>query len=514
MDKIGETLNDRGSYRPSTATELGVAAVMLVLLLFVAITRSGPVPGTVSLTVTMPKFSPPVVEVGSSATTTLGAEIGNDYSPPVPTPDEGALSKIYKWSLTVLHSPTAAGSFTDAGPPGPKLNYNYSPNPLPSSGSIPLTFTPLIAGYWHVSASCTVTVKDTKNSNLVWQGSGSAGPVDLTSYELDITYTGPVVGAAPDSGTVVTNKTQNVHAGWPIVVAASFAPTDVNVTYSWAVAGSTGSPATAIKGFAVTPDAAMFYDSRKTGFQGQPTATTTDSVVPLSGSNLSQQAPPTFFFTDSAPHTVSCKVPFAGLNPTATTTFQVGKPSVGLTTTTAATGANLYQVNGDILFGLMGASGEFGITFNAPTIPQGYAGSLEWIQTYDMDRSEQYYNGEYVTYTGTGLDSSFPYEAVLPSGSPVDSPSSGYTPSQFYTVELGTVNDQATMWMMYQPKAGGSILVPLDKVDWDWGGHYGSTPSGEPFISGVYNSLDPAGSATNDYPQWTQFAGDNVTTTN
>jgi len=48
-----------------------------------------------------------------------------------------------------------------------------------------LTFTPFIAGYRQVSASCGVTVTDTK-TNQYWSGSGNAGPEDLTSVEITV----------------------------------------------------------------------------------------------------------------------------------------------------------------------------------------------------------------------------------------------------------------------------------------------------------------------------------------
>ena len=46
-----------------------------------------------------------------------------------------------------------------------------------------LTFTPLIAGYRQVSASCGVTVADTK-TNQYWTGSANAGPRYLTDCTL------------------------------------------------------------------------------------------------------------------------------------------------------------------------------------------------------------------------------------------------------------------------------------------------------------------------------------------
>ena len=92
---------------------------MLVAFFFVA--RFNATVGTVSLNVHVGPFSPSMVKVGSPATTTLSATIGSNYNPPVPSPDEGSLSDTYKWTLTLLFSPTASGTYSSAGAPGPRV---------------------------------------------------------------------------------------------------------------------------------------------------------------------------------------------------------------------------------------------------------------------------------------------------------------------------------------------------------------------------------------------------------
>ncbi|NNM85250.1 MAG: hypothetical protein HKL96_05775 [Phycisphaerales bacterium] len=332
---------------------------------------------------------------------------------------------------------------------------------------------------------------------------------------FDITYTVSVAGQngggnTTDSGTVVTNKTTNAHAGWPISVGAILRPGDTGwtISFAWTVSGSLGSPPTAIKNYSVTPPTIPFYNAQAAGegFTGTQASGTTGKVIILAAADLLQQQPPKFFFVDNSNHTVSCVASFGNQSAKAQTNFIVNKPSVPLTTETYQGGTALYEFNGEIYFGLMGPNNTAGIEFNAPSIPSGYSGSLKWIQIYSAHRTEQYYNGNYYTDFGAGLDTTFPYEAVFSNGSPYDAPDSSWSSTAFYTVELATVRDSATMWMMYQPGYAGSLMVPLDNVAWDWGGACGSEPAGKPFTSGDYNSVDPVGVATNDYPEWTDFA--------
>jgi hypothetical protein len=189
----------------------------------------------------MGPFSPNPVKINSSATSSLSA----NYTPPSGV-SEGDLSAQYDWSVQVEYKGLEADSF--GAPPANSYTDTISPTQPSTSSSATLTFTPLIAGYWQVSASCGVTVTDTK-TNQYWSGSANAGPEDLTSYTLDITYTGPVVGGS-DSGTVVTNKTIDVHAGWPIQLGvAHVAPADLSKTYTWSIDGAGDNGAAAIGGY-------------------------------------------------------------------------------------------------------------------------------------------------------------------------------------------------------------------------------------------------------------------------
>ena len=76
--------------------------------------------------------------------------------------------------------------------------------------SATLTFTPLIAGYWQVSASCSVTVTDTKTSQY-WTGSANAGPEDLTSATVSFSPNPIETGASKSApGSIFAKVTATV----------------------------------------------------------------------------------------------------------------------------------------------------------------------------------------------------------------------------------------------------------------------------------------------------------------
>ncbi len=63
-------------------------------------------------------------------------------------------------------------------------SYDWSVSSVQFKGAQADTFgSPLIAGYWQVSTSCSVTVTDT-TTNQYWSGSAGAGPEDLISATL------------------------------------------------------------------------------------------------------------------------------------------------------------------------------------------------------------------------------------------------------------------------------------------------------------------------------------------
>ena len=207
------------------------AAIVLLLLARVAmaLTYAGPV----TVTANMAPFAPNPVEVGNAATSSLSA----NYTPPSGVP-EGNLSPQYDWSVAnVQYKALQADSFGSA--PSGSYTDSISPTQPSTSSSATLTFTPLIAGYWAVSVSCSVTVTDTKTSQY-WTGSANAGPENLTSVAVDlvVAVSGSQLSETQEENPGVTLSVEPQYQQYypgqqtPVFTATS-SPADCTVTLNW-----------------------------------------------------------------------------------------------------------------------------------------------------------------------------------------------------------------------------------------------------------------------------------------
>ena len=353
--------------------------------------------------------------------------------------------------------------------------------------------------------SCEVAVSDSRNPSPGWIGTGnagptgSAGPPNLTSYTLDITYTGPVVGGGSDNGTVVTCKTENVHAGWPIQLGVKLEPSDMADAFTWAIEGAGGNGAAAIAGWNPTK-----------GF------TWVSPLNPASPSGIYSFGYPCYYVA-AGDHNASVTPQGVGVPP-AWTTFSVAKPSSEtLTTTTSVVcgGTDRDKGGGAMDFGdaflVNNDPGspypqpyQDGIDFRAkPGQIAGFSGKFDWAQGYSLSQIYLDSKGNPLgSAYGEGLDTSFPYPSLgtsqtndNPAAAPSDVPASDGDAFKI------TVADHATMWLLYKPSISGSIWVPVDSVNGNWGGtdqflgsHWG--------ISSTSSSQNPTGTATNKYPEW------------
>lgn len=402
------------------------------------------------------------------------------------------------WSITVLYSPAAKGPFTGAGAPGP-TNYVYTPKPLPSAASIPLTFTPYRAGYWEVSVSCEVAVSDSRNPSLGWIGfgsagpTGSAGPPNLTSYTLDITYTGPVAGGPADSGTVVTNQSPPipVHAGWPIQLGAKLVPADLSKTFTWSINGAGGNGAAAIGGY-------------------NPTSgpTSVSALDPGSSTGVTFPGANEYYYYTTAGSEKASVTPAGSGIPPATTTFSVTKPTAKVLTVTP--GVYVWPTSGGFGFGQWMFNPPFGllpgISFFATTGQNtGFSSSFNWLQVYAPDQSYWSANGSLLdTVGGAGLDTLNRNGGVFYGVSPPsDSPNTD--PGAVANGPVGKIEvaDHATMWLIYKPSVSGAIWIPIDSVSWNWGGtDLFNSGAGTWGIANSSSAQNPSGAATNIYPEW------------
>ena len=345
---------------------------------------------------------------------------------------------------------------------------------------------------------------DTK-TNQQWTGSANARPENLTSYPLDITYTGPMVGGTSDSGTIVTNKKTDVHAGWPIEVGVSFAPSDLADEFDWTIAGAGGNGSAAIGGYSHTSESATVYAlGQQYGY----------SVL--------------YYYTASGSHNVSVTTKNGYAVPSVTTTFIVAAPTMTLTAKyqypaqLAPVGSGpeqwIYlQATQSLTLPGFTSPSQAGIVFYHPFVhDKQFHGGSYFVQVYTWDHEYSGISGKQNwTTAGAGLDTSDPY----PGGNMLNQPIAGdYEEEdgpQITTDAINQVNyspvsvqDSPTMWVMYTPRAGGSIDVPLATCMWPWGGTATWNPATGTW---AFSNQHPAAagnastSPTHTYPTWSQL---------
>ncbi len=515
MNSIEGKANGKRSHGRSVTMELSIAALAAVLLAFLAATQFETGTGTVSLIAYMVPFSPNPVMVNDSASSTLTAEIGSDYNPPVPSGDEneGALTYMYDWSVSqIQYKALAADQF--GSPPSNSYTDSISPSQPSTGSSAGLEFTPKIAGYWSVSTSCTVTVTDTKN-NEKWSGSANCGPDNLTSYTLDITYTGPVVGQTnPDSGTVVTNGQINVHAGWPIQLGAVLAPSDLAGQFTWSIDGAGDNGSAAINGFIIATDissAEVF-----TLVPANDTTSTFPQQYPLALN------PVLFHYYYTKAGTFTASVQLQGASNPAKTKFDVAAPDgtkIGFSATYESPTIQTNLKGGAAEISLGPGPVGTGILFqHLPVHSKTFLGRSAFMQVYTENDLWVGLNGvQNFSASGSGVDyptgTAFPYPTLgtLQNGDEyTDDAPSRYTDLFSDQVNYSplSVDDSPEMWLMFMPAATGSIYIPLDSAPWSWGGTENYNLAAKAWtLAGQMPAAAgpvPKSGATDEYPTWTQ----------
>ena len=499
----------RGAW-PYAALALAVVVLGLTARLAWALNYAG----YVTVIATMGQLNPNPIRAGDTATASLSAT----YEPPANLPAEATPSAQYSWSVSVAYKALYADSY--GAPPPNSYTLSISPSQPSPSGGAELSFTPLIAGYWQLTGSCGVKVTD-QTANEYWTGSANTGPADLISYTFDITYTGSVAAASgdtTDSGTVVTGKTTDVHAGWPIQLGAELAPSDLASKFTWTISGAGGNGSAAINGYSLgSGDASAVVDALVPSADTEPIFP--DPGVPYAPMLFN------YYYTESGNYSAS--VSPQGVNiPAATASFSVVKPSGTLSTATSAVcgGVDSALGTGAIDFGdafLTKADpgspypqpAQDGIEFEENNVQcSGFGGSFNWVQVYTG--AQEFYNAVGTllgTVDGGGLDTTFPYGDDPQLGDPPfrtdDSPSTCPAVAQNGVCTKVVASGDPEMWFIYLPSAPGSIWVPVNSVSWSWGGT--DTQNAKTMAWGISNtssSNDPAGTATNTYPVWGSYA--------
>jgi hypothetical protein len=216
--------------------------------------------GPVTVTANMSPFSPNPVKVNSTATSSLSAS----YNPPSGV-SEGDLTPQYDWSISVQYKALQADTF--GSPPANSYTDTITPTQPAASSSATLSFTPLIAGYWQVSASCGVTVTDTK-TNQYWTGSANAGPEDLTSVQVTF---------SPKNGSTAFTNTE-------YYVNVTYAPTDLTATLNIS-GGATFAAGAMSEAMTSASEDVYFYGPNVYSSGGPGSGQITVTVSPPSGGN-------------------------------------------------------------------------------------------------------------------------------------------------------------------------------------------------------------------------------------
>ena len=265
-------------------------------------------------------------------------------------------------------------------------------------------------------------------------------------------------------GQVITDTTHDEIVGKHINLSAEVPP-GLICTYQWVI------PGRIIKNYAADNASA--------------------SVIEVPASDLQQQNVSFYWVDGGDGREVKCTVTIGEHQCIGKATIDVKRPTD--VTMTAATG--------DV--DVIGGGGMGTLTYHGPgmsfagacTIPQGFAGTLKWIQIVDGSR-RAYNSADQLWYRADlkGLDTTYPYGA---GANVVDTPQmkmgNPYTKFQ--------ANDTFTMWLMFEPDGG--IPVPLRKMDWWWSGsaHW----DGNQYVLTVGDHVqNPSSSDTTSYPLWTK----------
>ncbi len=392
---------------------------------------------------------PPGVQTFAGTTTDLGGG-AQSLTSPVYTPPANFAFTIFSGTSGVYvdaESPSCAGVAPTIDQQGP------------SSIQVTITCT---AGARAVAANAAFAPTAGQFSlytegNMVPTGSGKGkGLPPKFSWQakavaptLKILYTGEYNGKEVTNQDV-TNLQVNVHAGWPIKLTAQLSPPNANATYTWTIQGAGGNGSAAIGGYNPTTDATQ--------------------VVTLDPATVTAAALTTYYYTESG--TFNASLSPQGENISAKTTFIVTKPKIRISTQTPVgvaigqfkiSGLNVYGVG----FGqpITVKNNDSGIYFsNDDSLPTQFAGKLGWAQVYQPNRTYTTAGGTVYHLNQPGLDTQFPYQNDGSARNPVaqDLPAQGVAGVQV------TINDKATMWMIYQPSVLNSIWIPIASQEWWW----------------------------------------------
>ncbi len=494
-----------------------MVALACVLVLAVRIVLAAPTyAGPISVTANMGSFSPSLVQVNSPATASLSAY----YTPPSGVP-EGQLSASYDWSVSqVQYKALQADTF--GSPPANSYTASISPAQPSASSGATLTFTPLIAGYWQVSTSCSVTVTDV-TTNQYWTGSSNAGPEDETSWTLSIGVGTPVVTGGINL---------NVCVGEQIPLTASYGPGDMAL--QWTVPGSI------IAGYSTVNSG-----PKTTNIDYSKPSTA--AVTPVTAANLTQPLLTFYWMDTDSGSTENEQVSLSGTLSgdqvlASPVTFNVYRPSPTYTASYPDPITLIYYGQIPILYLADGSNEGIQFNFSVPASPFGGTTDLNTVQTVTIvtETTEQY-NSNNNTTTNFGfsvpstqlpapiLDTVFPYgllsfaynsDGLLAYEYTSDAPSlpidppitgSGFGPGAWSTVNVA-ISEAFIHDLLFMPAVSPNpIWAPLSKMDWGWTAQADNGKLGFSLVSSAkVPSTPPESSDLSALPVWNSNIGETI----
>jgi len=205
----------------------------------------------------------------------------------------------------------------------------------------------------------------------------------------------------------------------------------------------------------------------------------------------------TFYWVSGGTKTVTCTANVRGQSLSASTTFDVFRPTGGIVTyTNSVTVDSNYHLGLSLHFGTASPAEASGILWsNIPPIslPPGVSGRVEWVQIMDLGTNFLWSPYDVLITNRFGYDP--PNYPVLESWGG-DSP--GTKLANFTFIYR---NDNFSLWLMFRPSNAGAIPVPLRKLTWGWEGT--ATNSAGTWTGGGRAWVSPAVD-TLVHPTWTK----------
>jgi len=285
-------------------------------------------------------------------------------------------------------------------------------------------------------------------------------------------------------GTDITNTTRDVIVGQKISLTVEVLPSGTSFTSpQWTIPGNR------IANYAVT--------CTGSGTPPECQAPTSAAVTALTNPT---DAAVDYYWVDGADgRQVQYSITVSGSNITGQATFNVKRPTAQVTATTGTVAVGSPFGNLELHYGTTSIPG---ISFSRTiTVPTGFAGATQWVQTVTTLRRRQLNSGAWERWSGTGLDTTYPYDS---GSSTSDSPGNPLS-SDYLQV---TADDSFTMWLMFKPDGATSIWVPLRQVSWSWAG--AASRSGSTWtLNSSSNTGNPADADSTTHPTWTLNVANN-----